>query len=79
MSQIQEMGCEMEQVSLAFVHQAITVPGLMGSEVTLSKTKIPQLARMEQNDFKLYLHFKNGVVASTPLTNVIVSILDNGE
>jgi hypothetical protein len=65
----------MEQVRLAFVHQALTIPGLMGSEVTLSREKVPALDKMEQDDFKLYLHFKNGTVATTPLTNVIVSIL----
>lgn len=67
-----------EQVKLAFVHQALTVPGVMGSEVTLSKEKIPMLEKMEQDDFKLYLYFKNDVIATTPLTNVVVSILING-
>lgn len=66
-----------EPIKLAFLHQAVTVPGILGSEVTLSKEKVPSLAKMEQDDFKLYLHFKNGTVATTPLTNVVVSVFDN--
>lgn len=65
-----------EKVKLAFVHQAITVPGHLGSEVTLSKEKVPQIERMEQDDYKLYLYFKSGIVATTPLTNVVVSVLE---
>lgn len=68
---------KLETVKLAFVHQALTVPGVLGSEVTISKEKVPALDRMEQDDHKLYLHFKNGTVATTPLTNVVVAVLDN--
>lgn len=68
----------LEKIKLAFVHQALVIPGHIGSEVTISKDKIPLLDYMAQDDHKLYLYFKDGLIATTPLTNVIVSIFDHG-
>lgn len=60
-------------IELAFVHQAVQIPGKFASERTLSNAKVPGL-KMEWLPSGLVLKVK-GATAIVPAANVAVAVL----
>lgn len=61
-------------IRLAFLHQSIIVPGVIGNEKTLSDAKIPGL-KMWWTPQGLVLERK-ATRAIVPLANVVVGVVD---
>lgn len=63
------------EVKLAFVHQSIVVPGIIGSEKTLSEAKIKGL-KMYWTPQGLRMEVK-GIVVMVPHANVVNAVLSD--
>lgn len=61
-------------IRLAFLHQSIIVPGVIGNEKTLSESKVPGL-KMWWTPQGLVLERK-ATRAIVPLANVVVGVID---
>lgn len=66
------------KVRLAFLHQAITVPGICGAEKTLSASKIPGIKMVFTPNIGLIFTAK-GTTVLVPHANVCNAILEDSE